>query len=890
MPLFLRGRIVTWCSVLLLFPLAGLCTFFFAWNLSRKWKNPDNVTKIFKIAAMILNGLFAVKCVFMVHSLRLKSKALSFALFGSLGVAATVANCCWFAFMITRKGYDQLCEGGEKACQRKVLTITFSAFLIVYAILFYFDAAYNYGPPPAAAPAAPPQPYTQIPQMTAQSLRKFLPSRLNSWSTFNFGSRGSTSGGQGHHVPLINITHEYEDDEAALVERKDGKNTVLFDSAGPDSGRKQSSPRQPTGNTDEFAASSTEEEEEESDEEAQLEISIDLDPMTGLPRELGTSTFKLEDYPIDNSHRKLKVAMIGAGFSGIIAGIRIDQRLKNVELNIYEKNHQVGGTWFENTYPGLACDIPAHCYSLTFSPNYNWSKFYAPGPEIRQYLEDVAAKYRLDRFIRYLHKLTKAEWNEETAQWSLSFDVMNEAGEKVGEKVEIADVVIQGMGGLSRWDWPNIKGLHDFKGKKLHSAAYTETAEAEKGKTVAVIGSGSSSIQLVPALQPHAARVDNYVRGSAWIATPFASNQLLQRSPDGSNHTFSEEEKKFWAENPEEYHKFRKSMEKELNSVHGVTMKGSELQLGAVEAFRQLMRKKLEKKPHIAEKLIPTFPVACRRLTPGPGYLEALVEDNVDFISTGIKRITETGIETEDGASRDYDTIVFATGFDTSYRPRIPIIGRNGTNVQDLWADVPSHYLSMAIGPDHPNFFVVNGPNSSLGSGSLLVLFEKEVDYIIECIDKMQRENYRTMAVKQEAINDFMAYIETYFQKTVYSEKCRSWYKKGLEEGPVVALWPGSCLHAIKTLKHPRWEDYDFTFSTPQKNRFAWLGTGWTREEMEGVNGDTAFYLEGIDVPPVPEPISHPSKKLSNGVKDIPSPKVNGVNGINGHAKNGITA
>ncbi|GAA6016737.1 hypothetical protein JCM11491_000226 [Sporobolomyces phaffii] len=604
-------------------------------------------------------------------------------------------------------------------------------------------------------------------------------------------------------------------------------------------------------------------------------ISIDLDETTGLPRGLGTSPFRLEDYPIDDGHRKLKVAMIGAGFSGIIAGIRIDQRLKNVELNIYEKNHQVGGTWFENSYPGLACDIPAHCYSLTFAPNYNWSRFYAPGPEIRQYLEDVAAKYRLERFIRYLHKLTRAEWNEETAQWSLSFDLMNEAGDKVGEKTETADVVIQGMGGLSRWDWPNIPGIHDFKGKKLHSAAYTEGAEEQKGKKVAVIGSGSSSIQIVPALQPHATQVDNYVRGSAWIASPFASNQLLKRSPDGSNHVFSEEEKKFWNENPAEYQAFRKSMEKELNSVHGVTMKGSEMQLGAVEAFRQLMQTKLAKKPHIAEKLIPTFPVACRRLTPGPGYLEALVEDNVDFVSTGIKRITETGIETEDGNHREYDTIVTATGFDTSYRPRIPIVGRNGSNVQDLWADVPKHYLSMAIGPDHPNFFVVNGPNSSLGSGSLLVLFEREVDYIVECIAKMQRENYRTMSVKQEAVDDFMTYIETYFRKTVYSEKCRSWYKKGLEEGPVVALWPGSCLHAIKTLKHVRWEDFDYTSATPQKNRFAWLGTGWTREEME-TEGDTAFYLEGIDVPPVPTASAY--KKLANGVNGI-----NGANGVNGH-------
>ncbi|GAA5925144.1 flavin-containing monooxygenase [Sporobolomyces koalae] len=881
MPLLLRGRIVTWSSVLVLSPLAGFAAFFFAWNVSRKWPNPDLTTTVFKIAAMILNSLFAIKCLFMVHSLRLKSKALSFALFCALGVAATIANCCWFAFMIDRRGFDGLCDGDSKACQRRVLSIAFGAFLIVYAILtflvllvvFYFDAHWNYAAPnpTTAASPMPSQPYTQI--STAQSLRKHLPARLQSWTRFK------KEDDKGRHVPLINITHDFENDAGS------GKNVVLFDLAGPERLVQDKHARARLREKQDDSASSTSSDDDigSSEEEAQLEISIDLDPSTGLPKGINTSEFKLEDYPIDNAHRRLKIAMIGAGFSGIIAGIRIDQRLKNVDLQIYEKNHQVGGTWFENSYPGLACDIPAHCYSLTFAPNYNWTKFYAPGPEIRQYLEDVAAKYRLDRFIKYLHKLTRAEWNEETAQWSLSFDLMNEAGDKIGEKVETADVVLQGMGGLSRWDWPSIPGIHDFKGKKLHSAAYTEGAEEQKGKTVAVIGSGSSSIQIVPALQPHATRVDNYVRGSTWIAAPFASSQLLARQPNGSNHVFSEEEKKFWSENPEEYHKFRKSMEKELNSVHGVTMKGSELQLGAVEAFRELMVKKLEKKPHIAEKLIPTFPVACRRLTPGPGYLEALVEDNVDFISNPIKRITETGIETADGNHREYDTIVTATGFDTSYRPRIPIIGRNGSNVQDLWGDVPKHYLSMAIGPDHPNFFVINGPNSSLGSGSLLVMFEREVDYVVQCIAKMQRENYKTMAAKQEAVDDFMTYIETYFKKTVYSEKCRSWYKKGLEEGPVVALWPGSCLHAIKTLKYPRWEDFDFTSSSPQQNRFGWLGDGWTLEEKEGGEGDTAFYLEGIDVPPVPAV----AQKAINGTNAINGVKhVNGVNGttrVNGH-------
>ncbi|BGP48199.1 hypothetical protein JCM10450v2_004071 [Rhodotorula kratochvilovae] len=581
-------------------------------------------------------------------------------------------------------------------------------------------------------------------------------------------------------------------------------------------------------------------------------ISIDLDPITGLPRGHSTTPFTVEDHPAGHSGRRLKVAMIGAGFSGIIAGIRIDQKLKNVDLDIFEKNHEVGGTWFENNYPGLCCDIPAHCYSISFEPNYRWSKFYAQGREILAYLKNVAAKYKLERFLRFGHKLTAANWNEDTKQWHLSFDIVDDKGNKLGEEEKIADVVIQGLGGLSRWDWPNIPGVHDFKGTKYHSASYPVGPEAEKGKTVAVIGSGSSSIQIVPALQPYAKRVDNYVRGQAWIATPFASSELLKRKPDASNYEFTEEEKHRFETDPEYYHEFRKSMERELNGVHGVTFQGSELQVGAVETFRELMQKKLASKPHIAKAFIPNFAVGCRRLTPGPGYLEALVEPNVDFIAQGIKRITETGIETVDGQHREYDTIVCATGFDTSYTPRIPIIGRNGTNVQDLWGDkhpYPSHYLSMAIGPDHPNFFVINGPNSSLGSGSLLILFEKEVEYIVQALDKMLRENITTIAVKQDAVDDWTEYTHEYFKKTVFATKCRSWYKKGLEEGPVVALYPGSALHALDVLAHPRWEDFEY--EQAGKNRFGWVGNGWSVNELEG--GDTAYYLDNMDIPPVPQ-------------------------------------
>lgn len=221
---------------------------------------------------------------------------------------------------------------------------------------------------------------------------------------------------------------------------------------------------------------------------------------------------------------------------------------------------------------------------------YRWSHFYASGREILGYLKGVAAKYKLERFLRFGHKLSAAQWNEETKQWHLSFDLVDEQGNKHGETEKVADVVIQGMGGLSRWDWPSIEGIHDFKvrvfaslrspgapaltlvarkypqGTKYHSAAYPAGPEAEQGKTVAVIGSGSSSIQIVPALQPYAKRVDNFVRGQAWIATPFASTELLKRSPDASNYAFTEEEKTRFEQDPEYYHEFRLSMEREVRA------------------------------------------------------------------------------------------------------------------------------------------------------------------------------------------------------------------------------------------------------------------------------------------------------------------------------------
>ncbi|GAA5991263.1 hypothetical protein JCM11641_000404, partial [Rhodosporidiobolus odoratus] len=658
MGLFLRGRITTYLSVFVIALLATFATFFYAWNFSRKWPNATTFTKVIKIFAMIFAALFAAQSILTTHSLRTSSKSLSFGAWSIFGVGSIVMDMWWFALMVSRRGFDAVC-GGDKLstqnCSRKNITIAYCVFMFFYAIIrlivmlfvFHFDVKFNEVLPVATAPAAAPATAPPVAQVSA------LPATVARSLGKLFGRPAKPPRG----VPLVRVEHWEDRGRVSEEEDEDG---VLFDSRSSFSKAEHKHARLPTRDEDAFDSRSS---SEQSDLDKDLAgISIDLDPLTGLPRGVSTAPFSLEDHPLGRNGKKLKVAMIGAGFAGIIAAIRIDQRLPNVELDVFEKNYTVGGTWYENSYPGLCCDIPAHCYSLTFEPKHDWTNFYANGAQILSYLQDVAKKYKLERFIRYGHRLTHAKWNEETKQWHLSFDLINEQGEKQGEKEVVTDVVIQGLGGLSRWDWPDIKGLKEFKGKKLHSAYYPDTAEAETGRTVAVIGVGSASIQIVPALQKHAARVDNYVRGQAWIATPFASTELIKRNSDANNYTFTDEEKKRFKEDPKSYNEFRKNMERELNGVHGVTLKGSALQLGAVEAFRELMEKKLASKPHIAKSLIPNFAVGCRRLTPGPGYLEALVAPNCDFISTGIKQITETGIECVDGTHREYDTIVCATG------------------------------------------------------------------------------------------------------------------------------------------------------------------------------------------------------------------------------------
>ena len=264
------------------------------------------------------------------------------------------------------------------------------------------------------------------------------------------------------------------------------------------------------------------------------------------------------------------------------------------------------------------------------------------------------------------------------------------------------------------------------------------------------------------------------------------------------------------------------------------------MQRGAVKDFRAMMKGRLAKKPEIVDALTPSFAVGCRRLTPGPGYLEALVEDNVDFVSDKLESINAKGIVLETGKTIEIDALVCATGFNTSAPPPFHVFGKNGRSLQQRFKPYPETYLSMAV-DGFPNFFMMLGPNSAIGSGSLTMMIEIEGDYIIKCIRKLQKEDYLSMTIKPERVQDFSDYCQEYFNKTVYMDDCNSWYRsEGGKGNRITGLWPGSTLHCLETLRTPRWEDFEY--ESKEENRLAWLGNGWSVTQHG--QGDPAWYLE----------------------------------------------
>jgi cation diffusion facilitator CzcD-associated flavoprotein CzcO len=356
-------------------------------------------------------------------------------------------------------------------------------------------------------------------------------------------------------------------------------------------------------------------------------------------------------------------------------------------------------------------------------------------------------------------------------------------------------------------------------------------------KTIAVIGAGSSGIQIVPSLQPLARRLDHYVRGRTWIATPMAAQELEKRGVPGENFSYDNDEIKGWKKDSESYMAYRRQLENTVQSDYDITLRGSEISTKARAYFESLMTQRLVKKPEVVSYILPRFSPLCKRLTPGPGYLESLTEDNVTVIPTSIEQVTKTGIMATDGKHREVDAIICATGFNTHFTKRFPVYGIDGAVLFERQpGPKTATYLSMTV-DTHPNLFMLLGPNSGIGTGNLLIIIERMVDYCCKMLRKIQTENIRSVRPLKQKVDDFTRFVDAHFERTVYSEDCSSWYKI---DGRVAALWPGSSLHAIKALENPRWEDFEYSYV--DDSPMGWLGDGSTEADKNRA-ADKSFYL-----------------------------------------------
>lgn len=490
----------------------------------------------------------------------------------------------------------------------------------------------------------------------------------------------------------------------------------------------------------------------------------------------------------------------------------------------------------ENIYPGVRCDIPSHVYQSTFSPKLDWADEFAYGSEIRDYWQATARKYNVYRFARFGCSVEDASWNPTTRLWKLA---LRDEGSERAQVVE-ADFVLSAIGRFNAWQLPDYPGIADYKGNLRHASHYDSSLDLA-GKRVAVIGNGASGIQLVASLQKVVSHLDHYARNKTWIAASWAGDERTLEP-----QLLSQNLKKSF-EDPDVYLKFRKELEEKYWRRFGSFFKGNEENLEMQKNFIAMIKKRVAKKPDLLNDLLPDFSPNCRRLTPGPGYIEALTEDNVAYIKSPIKEFTETGIRTVDGVHREVDSVLCATGANIDMVPQFPIQA-NGRDLRDVWKQdgeygFPYTYLGLAT-PGFPNFFHVHGPHGTGPSGTVPHSVEVQLTYFAKVLRKVSREGIRSIVPSSKAADEFVEYADAFFATTVMADGCSSWYNGGKRGGRIHGLWPGSAGHVTAVRREPRWEDWEYDYLSDTNNRFTWyFGNGWTSKEKDP-NSDMVSYLK----------------------------------------------
>lgn len=482
------------------------------------------------------------------------------------------------------------------------------------------------------------------------------------------------------------------------------------------------------------------------------------------------------------------------------------------------------------------CDIPAHVYQSTFSPNTQWSEEYAQGAEILSYWQSVAKKYDVYSKVRFRTKVLGAYWESDSSQWRVNTEDLS--SQRISS--ERFDYLITAVGHFNSWKLPDYPGIVRYRGTLMHSSGWDPTFDPS-GKRIATIGNGASGIQVTTAVRKVAALVDHYARSRTWIAGAFQPNA---KDRQDEPMYISEEQKKSF-EDPEAYLVYRKGLEGTFWRAFAAQIADSEESRNSRDNFIELMKRRLVDEPSLVHKLVPDFPPHCRRLTPGPGYLEALSKPNLTFIQTPIQEFTEDGIITTDGQHRPVEAIICSTGANTDFAPPFPIVAGELDLKRDWKPDgafgFPYTYLGLAT-PGFPNLAFLLGPNSAGPSGTVPQTVESMITYVAKLLRKMSNQGIRTMAPSKAAADDFLAYCDAFFPRTNLARNCSSGSNGGRPGARIHGHWPGSGAHLTRVRRDPRWEDWEYEYARPE-NRFAYFGNGWTRKEADP-SSDMTPYLK----------------------------------------------
>ncbi|WP_299570167.1 NAD(P)/FAD-dependent oxidoreductase [uncultured Williamsia sp.] len=459
-----------------------------------------------------------------------------------------------------------------------------------------------------------------------------------------------------------------------------------------------------------------------------------------------------------------QAAIVGAGFAGIGTAIRLQQQGID-DIVVLERSDRPGGTWRDNTYPGAACDIPSRLYSYSFAPNPDWSRTYSGSEEILRYIEAMVDEHELDRVIRYGATVTDLTFDEPAGLWRISVD---------GAEPVLARTAVIASGPLSTPGYPDIPGIDEYAGKRMHSAAWDHDYDFT-GKKVGVIGTGASAVQIVPELVEQAASVAVFQRTPGWVLPRFnpavgETTKALYRSVPGLQSLA----RAAWFAGHE-------------SVAVGVVWKSPATRV--VEAVSKLNMRLQVRDPWMRRQLTPDFRAGCKRLLMTSKYYPALQADNCTLITWPIAKIVEQGVRTVEGIEHRFDCLVFATGFEVSKQGSpLPITGRGGRLLGEEWRRGAYAYKSFAVS-GYPNLYITFGPNSGPGHSSALVYMEAQIDAIVTAVRTIVDRDLAVLDVEQGAQDRYNETIQRRLQRTTWNSGCRSWYLT--EDGFNATMYPG---------------------------------------------------------------------------------------------------